>query len=71
MASILGYIGLIFGLHFITPPKKLPHLFQSGIAIYSFLHYAAFSLYFHFAQFQLNTADALEESADADKRKKD
>jgi len=53
MGSIAGYVVLILGLHFIPPPKRLPHLFQVGIALYSFIHYAGFSWYFHSVQFDL------------------
>lgn len=54
--SIGGYATLIAGHHLITPPKKLPHLFPALIALYSFLHFAAFSIYFHSVQLPLNNA---------------
>jgi len=53
LGSLGGYAALIGGLHFITPPGNLPHLFQSGIAIYSFIHFASFCAYFHWIQFPL------------------
>lgn len=43
-------MALIFGIHFITPPGKLPHIFQAVIALYSFVHFIAFSGYFHYLQ---------------------
>lgn len=50
LASVGGYLALIFGLHFITPPGRLPHLFQAGIALYSFVHFILFTMYFHYTQ---------------------
>ncbi|ODM92149.1 putative dolichyl pyrophosphate Man9GlcNAc2 alpha-1,3-glucosyltransferase [Orchesella cincta] len=50
LASVGGYLFLISGLHFITPPGKLPHLFPALIALYSFLHFIVFSAWFHYNQ---------------------
>ena len=47
--SVGGYLVLIAGLVYLPAvSQKYPHLFQAGIAIYSFIHYAGFLIYFHF-----------------------
>jgi alpha-1,3-glucosyltransferase len=47
LCSVGGYLALIGGLLYVPPPPKLPHIYQAGIAAYSFLHYTAFAIYFH------------------------
>ncbi|KAK7100329.1 dolichyl pyrophosphate Man9GlcNAc2 alpha-1,3-glucosyltransferase-like [Littorina saxatilis] len=51
--SILGAIILTVVSQVLTPPEKLPDLFTLMITTYSFLHYAAFFVYFHYLQFTL------------------
>jgi len=71
VASIGGYVALIFGFHFIKPPANLPHLYQAGIAIYSFLHFAVFTSYFHYLQLGLKYTDLPKSATTTPKAKKE
>lgn len=50
-SSIVGCSLLVFGLAFIPPPVKFPHLFPLLISVYSCLHFLVFFLYFNYRQF--------------------
>jgi len=47
LISMASYLALTYALFWLNPPGQLPHLFEAGIAILSFVHNSAFLLYFH------------------------
>lgn len=51
LSAVIGCSALVFGLGFVTPPAKLPHLFPLLISVYSCLHFLAFLAYFNIRQF--------------------
>ena len=51
IASLIGAIILAVISQVLTPPVKLPDLYTLLITTYSFVHFAAFLLYFHYLQF--------------------
>lgn len=51
LSVVFGCSALVFGLGFVTPPAKLPHLFPLLISVYSCLHFLAFLAYFNVRQF--------------------
>ena len=51
IASLIGAIVLAVISQVLTPPVKLPDLYTLLITTYSFVHFAAFLLYFHYLQF--------------------
>ena len=50
-ASLIGAVVLAVISQVMTPPEKLPDLFTLLITTYSFVHFAAFLVYFHYLQF--------------------
>lgn len=51
IASLIGAVVLAVISQVLTPPEKLPDLYTLLITTYSFAHFAAFLLYFHYLQF--------------------
>nr|XP_018909955.1 PREDICTED: dolichyl pyrophosphate Man9GlcNAc2 alpha-1,3-glucosyltransferase-like isoform X1 [Bemisia tabaci]XP_018909956.1 PREDICTED: dolichyl pyrophosphate Man9GlcNAc2 alpha-1,3-glucosyltransferase-like isoform X1 [Bemisia tabaci] len=57
--SVVGYFYLFVGLVSIEPPQRYPDIFPLLLAVYSFVHFASFFVYFYSQQF--STAEAKKE----------
>jgi len=64
VASITGYLALIFGMHFVPAPGRFPHIYPVAIALYSFLHYVLFALYFHRQHFSIGIVSKVAKKKD-------
>ncbi|KAK7483460.1 hypothetical protein BaRGS_00025259 [Batillaria attramentaria] len=51
VGSLLGTAVLSVISQVLKPPEKLPDLYSLMITTYSFIHFAAFTVYFHYLQF--------------------